>query len=75
MATAKKVEKVDELQELFQRANLAIATDYRGLNTADLTALRRRLREAKVEYHVVKNTLATRAAEQAERVARVFFTT
>lgn len=29
--------------------------------------MRRRLREARVEFHVVKNTLATRAAEQAER--------
>lgn len=54
---------------MFQRANVAIATDYRGLTTADLTALRRRLREARVEFHVVKNTLATRAAEQAERRA------
>ena len=43
MPTAKKAEIVDALQDLLQRANVAIATDYRGLNTADLTALRRRL--------------------------------
>lgn len=69
MPTAKKAARVDELQDLFQRANLAISTDYRGLKTAELTALRRRLRESKSEFHVVKNTLGIRAAEQAQRPA------
>ncbi len=67
MTTAKKVATVAELQDLFERANLAIATDYRGLTTGDLMSLRRKLREARVEFHVVKNTLATRAAEGAQR--------
>ncbi len=67
MPTAKKMDRVEEIQDLLRRASVTIATDYRGLNTADLTALRRRLREARVEFHVVKNSLATRAAEQAER--------
>lgn len=69
MPTAKKAARVQELQELFQRANLAISTDYRGLKTAELTALRRRLRESKTEFHVVKNTLGVRAANQAQRTA------
>lgn len=69
MPTPKKAETVRELQDLLERANVAIATDYRGLKTSDLTALRRRLREARVEYHVVKNTLARRAAVAANRPA------
>ena len=51
------------------RATVAIATDYRGLTMADLTALRRRLRDSGVEFHVVKNTLARLAAQQAGRTA------
>ena len=69
MPTPKKVETVRELQELFSTATVAISTDYRGLTVADLTALRRRLRDAGIEFHVVKNTLARLAAEQAGRPA------
>lgn len=67
MPTPKKVETVERLQELLAKATVAIAADYRGLRVADMTALRRRLREAGVEFHVVKNTLARLAAEKAER--------
>lgn len=69
MPTPKKVERVRELQDLLARASVAIATDYRGLTVADLTALRRRLRDGGVEFHVVKNTLARLAAQQAGRPA------
>lgn len=69
MPTAKKAARVEELQDLFGRASVAISTDYRGLKTAELTALRRKLREARVEYHVVKNTLGRRAAMALGRTA------
>lgn len=69
MPTPKKVETVGQLKELLQKATLAIAADYRGLTVADMTALRRRLREAGVEFHVVKNTLARLAAQRAGRPA------
>lgn len=36
-------------------------TNYRGLDVAEITALRGKLREAGAEYHVVKNTLFRRA--------------
>ncbi|MFH0809626.1 MAG: 50S ribosomal protein L10, partial [Pseudomonadota bacterium] len=49
----------------FSKNEVGILTDYRGLTTADLNGLRRRLREANVEYKVVKNTLAQFAAERA----------
>ncbi|MBI3003773.1 MAG: 50S ribosomal protein L10, partial [candidate division NC10 bacterium] len=39
----------------------AVLTDFRGLSVADLTELRRQLREGQVEFRVVKNTLARRA--------------
>ncbi|HWO93252.1 MAG TPA: 50S ribosomal protein L10 [Dehalococcoidia bacterium] len=67
MPTAKKVQQVEELRDLVSRATIAISTDYRGLTVSQLQALRRRLRDAGVEIHVVKNTLAHRAATEAGR--------
>ena len=65
MAKEKKVKIVEDLQETFSKASIGIMTDYRGMTTAELNALRRKLREAKVEYKVVKNTLALIAAKNA----------
>lgn len=69
MPTPKKVEQVAELTEKLSRSAIAILADYRGLSMADMTGLRRRLREAGVELQVVKNTLALRAAEQGGKSA------
>ena len=65
MATEKKVQIIENLQELFLKCNIGILTDYRGLTTTELTDLRRKLREAGIEYRVVKNSLAQFAARQA----------
>lgn len=64
MATAKKVEMVAQIVDWLRRAQVTVLTEYRGLTVADLTRLRRQLREVGVEYHVVKNTLARRAAQE-----------
>ncbi len=61
---AEKREVVESLKEKLQRAQGAVLTDYRGLNVAQMTELRRRLREAGIEYKVVKNTLTWRAAQE-----------
>ncbi len=61
-------EKAAEVQALEQRlraSTIVIVTDYRGLTVSEIGTLRSRLREAAVEYRVAKNTLLTRAAEQA----------
>ena len=63
MPTARKIAAVEELTELLSRSSVVIGADYRGLNVAAVTALRRQLREAGLEMHVVKNTLYVRAAE------------
>ncbi len=64
-AKEKKAIVIDHLKEEFAKSSIGILTDYRGLTGPEMTALRRRLREAKVEYKVVKNTLARFAAERA----------
>jgi len=54
---------VGQLHEKMAKAKAAILAEPRGLDVATVTELRRKCREAKVEYRVVKNTLARRAAK------------
>ena len=64
-----KVEAVSELRELVGLTKAAIFTDYRGLSVAELTELRKKLREVDGEYRVVKNTLFKLAAGDSMPVA------
>ena len=61
-AKAKKVEGL--AGELGGDVSLVV-TEYRGLKVSELQELRRRLRPRGIEYHVVKNSLFARAAEQS----------
>jgi large subunit ribosomal protein L10 len=60
-----KARVIDELKEAISKSSISILTDYKGLSTAELTILRRKLGELGIEYRVVKNTLARFAAEKA----------
>jgi large subunit ribosomal protein L10 len=57
-----KVAVVDEVRERFSRSDAAVLTEYRGLNVADISALRRSLRAAGGDYKIYKNTLVRFAA-------------
>lgn len=67
MRRDEKKEVVTQLADKLSQCKIAITTDYRGLPVAEMTELRRRLRQRQVEYRVVKNTLVRFAAEQAQR--------
>jgi large subunit ribosomal protein L10 len=69
MARLEKVDQVQQLTEKFRSAKVAVMTDYRGLTVAQLEDLRARLRTSEIEYRVVKNTLARRAATEAGHAA------
>jgi large subunit ribosomal protein L10 len=62
--TAEKHASVAELKEKLGNVKGAVLADYRGLNVADATKLRRTLREAGVEFRVVKNTMTRIAANE-----------
>lgn len=65
MARPDKVQVVEQVKERLGRVQGAVIADYRGLNVAEVTELRKQLREAGVEYKVLKNTLTIRAAREA----------
>ncbi len=60
-----KAEQVDLLTEKLKKAKVALLADYRGLTVTQLQDLRGKLRTGDVEFRVVKNTLARRAADAA----------
>lgn len=61
-----KKELVSALHEKFEQKKILILVDYKGLNVAKINDLRARLREAGVEFQVVKNTLLVRAARDTD---------
>lgn len=64
MPTTRKKEIVKDLHGLLSNSQVLVFTDYRGMTVAEISRLRRQLREKGVEYHVTKNTLTTLAANR-----------
>jgi large subunit ribosomal protein L10 len=65
MKRTDKEQLVVELKEKIAGAQALYYTDFTGLNVKRMTELRRRLRRAKVDYVVIKNTLALRAVNES----------
>lgn len=61
-----KQQLVSEVTSKMRESSCTIVTDYRGLNVAQVTQLRKTLREAGIEFQVIKNTLARRATAEAQ---------
>ena len=59
-----KAAQVAETVELLKATQTGIIVDYRGLNVAEDTELRNKLREANVKYFVIKNRILKRAVEE-----------
>jgi len=64
LPTPEKAEQIEMLADRMKRMKIAISTDFSGLLGTEMTEIRRRLREQKLEYRVVKNRLAAIAAER-----------
>jgi large subunit ribosomal protein L10 len=65
MATQKKIDVVEEYAKRFQDAKSIFIADFKGINVAQVTELRRQFRDANVEYRIIKNTLAKRSLANA----------
>ena len=70
MANAKIIQEkqaaVDVIASKLAQSSSTVIADYRGLNVAQVTELRKQLREAGVEFQVLKNSLVRRATEGTE---------
>ena len=56
-----KKEEVKKLAEEMKESKLILLTDYRGINVADDTVLRKDLRNANAKYTIIKNNITRRA--------------
>lgn len=74
MLKSEKEELIKELHEKFSRTQTAILAEFSKVNVDTVTRLRKKLRDGKVEYKVLKNTLAKRAAKgtPVEAIAEEF---
>jgi large subunit ribosomal protein L10 len=60
-----KQQAVEVITAKLRDSSSAVVADYRGLNVAQVTELRKQLREAGIEFQVLKNSLVRRATEAA----------
>src|SRR5436309_13048659 len=64
MPTPAKAQKIDELTEKLGRATVAILVQTQGLNVKDMNDLRSKMRAARVEFQIAKNTHLRIATER-----------
>jgi large subunit ribosomal protein L10 len=66
---------IKELNTKFSRAKSAIVAEFNKIDVATVTSLRKKFRDSKVEYKVLKNTLAKRAAKgtSVEAISEDFY--
>jgi large subunit ribosomal protein L10 len=69
---SEKEEVISDLSKRIEGSKAVVLTQFRGLNVEQIGSLRRRLREEKISYHVVKNTLMKLASRgtDLEKVSR-----
>jgi large subunit ribosomal protein L10 len=65
LTKAQKKEIVAEYEAWFDKSQAVIMTQYRGLTMKDMDALRKKVREAGGEFHVLKNSLCKIALDNA----------
>lgn len=61
----RKRELIKQYQEWMEHSRALIVTEYTGLSMSQIDELRRKLREAGGEFHIVKNTLGEIAVKEA----------
>ena len=66
MVKENKRELVKEIKNRLTSSEIALLTDYRGLNAHEMTDLRRKLREGGIDFKIFKNTLMRLAAKECQ---------
>lgn len=65
MPTPQKAQQIDALVDQFERSQLTVLTNYRGLTVSQLQELRGNLRGSNAEFTIAKNTLTRIASNKA----------
>ncbi len=60
---AEKEALVSDAKDKFEKAEAVFLTDFQGIESENMTALRSKLREADVEYKILRNTYARLAVK------------
>lgn len=63
MEKSQKVKLVEELQEKLQKANATFIAEYKGIKAVDMNEIRKSLRDASIDFKIVRNTLSRRAVK------------
>ncbi len=63
MPTPAKQEVIEDLNDVFTKAKSAVLTHYHGLSAAHMADLRSHMKERSLDFRVIKNTLAQKAAK------------
>lgn len=61
-----KDNKIQEMKEKIEKAQVAVISDYKGYTVEEITSLRRKLQAAQGDYMVTKNTLAKIAVKGSD---------
>lgn len=61
-----KSDKVAQIKEKVEKAQVAIVTEYQGMSVEEITKLRRALQKEEGDYMVTKNTLAKLAVKDTD---------
>ena len=64
MPSDKNVDALEEIKEKLSSNSVFISTGFAGLDVTTMTEFRQKLREQGLEYRVVKNTIASLAADE-----------
>mgnify|MGYP001114695517 CR=1 FL=1 len=59
-----KEKTVKNIKEKFDKSKVVILTEYKGLNMAQISGLRSKLRTVEAEYRIFKNTLVALATKE-----------
>lgn len=66
MVSPEKIDLVKDISQRLGQCQSVVLSDFRGLDVAEMSELRSRLREKNVQCKVLKNRLAKRAVADAE---------
>lgn len=69
MERAEKVQMVEDLGQIFSEAGAVVVTHYKGLTVAEMSDLRKKMRDAGAQFKVTKNRLAKIALDNTNRGA------